>query len=191
MLNKKLKELYVTCKNDEEYHSREIYCYSVFFYTFYRARLFFDEKEKKCLIFNVGKYYFVENIYTFCHVFTRHYVPSLNRGLLNTINDNIPFIRIHTFLEDIKDLIVLYFHIFPFLSERTEYLLSKFEGIRYIIWIKYKRLDELSKEKGFEVRTFYKCEKGNDIALYKNTIDVEIQDGLVCCIPQIEVRETK
>lgn len=24
MLNKKLKELYVTCKNDEEYHSREI-----------------------------------------------------------------------------------------------------------------------------------------------------------------------
>ena len=51
MLRRKLDELKRACKTDEEYCSREKYCYAVFFYLYYKAKIYFDELKKKALVF--------------------------------------------------------------------------------------------------------------------------------------------
>ena len=184
MFQQKLKELKTICKSEQELLSRELYCYGVFFYIYYKAKLYFEEKESKSIIFNIKGYSFVANIYTYCHIFNRHYVPSLNRGLNSTMNDNLPMIDVNSLLESIQDLIVKYFSVCSSLQSSTEYLLFKLNGDKYILWIKYKQLDELSKSKGFEIRSFYKCEDTKDLSLYDNTIDIAIEKGIVCSIPK-------
>lgn len=182
MFQQKLKELKNICKTEQELLSRELYCYSVFFYIYYKAKLYFDEKEIKSLIFEVKGYSFVANIYTYCHILNRHYIPSLNRGLSNTMNNNLSMININSLLESIRDLIVKYFTICNSLHSSIEYLLFKLNGDKFILWIKYKKLDELSKTEGFEIRSFYKCEDAKDISLYDNTIDIAIEKNLMCSI---------
>ena len=179
MFQQKLKELKTICKSEQELLSRELYCY-----IYYKAKLYFEEKESKSIIFNIKGYSFVANIYTYCHIFNRHYVPSLNRGLNSTMNDNLPMIDVNSLLESIQDLIVKYFSVCSSLQSSTEYLLFKLNGDKYILWIKYKQLDELSKSKGFEIRSFYKCEDTKDLSLYDNTIDIAIEKGIVCSIPK-------
>lgn len=183
MLRRKLDELKRACKTDEEYCSREKYCYAVFFYLYYKAKIYFDELKKKALVFTIKDYTFVANIYTFCHIFTRHYVPSLNRGIDgNSMNDELPCIDINNFLESIQGLITSFFSVCNELDTTKEYLLFKLNNDPYIIWIKYKHLDELSKNYGFEIRSFYKCETDNDLIRFNDTHDVPIGKGVVCCI---------
>ena len=127
-------------------------------------------------------YTFVANIYTYCHIFSRHYVPSLNVGLDCTMNSDIPCIDINNFLESIKDLVLSYFNQDPRIDGGKENLLYKINGEMYIIWIKYKRLNELSHQKGFEVRSFYKCEKKEDLDRFIETKEVEFANDCYCCI---------
>lgn len=183
LLKRKLVELKKACKSEEEYNSREKYCLAVFFYLYYKAKVYFDELNPKALIFTLKDYTFVANIYTFCHIFTRHYVPSLNRGIDgNSMNDDLPCIDINNFLESIQNLIASYFSICDELDSSKEYLLFKLNNDPYILWIKYKRLDELSKNYGFEIRSFYKCEAENDLIRFIDTHDVPIGKDIVCCI---------
>lgn len=184
MFQQKMKELKIICKTEQELLSREIYCYGVFFYIYYKAKLYFDEKVNKSIIFEVNGYSFVANIYTYCHILNRHYIPSLNRGLSNTMNNNLSMIDINSLLESMRDLIVKYFSVCSSLQPSKEFLLFKINGDKYILWIKYKKLDELSKLRGFEVRSFYRCEDTKDISLYDNTIDIEIENSLMCSIPK-------
>ena len=65
MFQQKLKELKTICKSEQELLSRELYCYGVFFYIYYKAKLYFEEKESKSIIFNIKGYSFVANIYTY------------------------------------------------------------------------------------------------------------------------------
>lgn len=181
-LNTKLKELSKVCSTKQEYNNREKYCYAVFFYVYYKAKLYFEEKKEKCILFNELGYKFVANIYSYCHIFTRHYVPSLNRDMPNTMNNEIPYININRFLESIKNLIDIYFKKCPNLNSNKEYLLFKFKGDKYILWIKYKKLNELSHQEGFEIRSFYKCSKDIDINRFKNTKDIEFDKECYCCI---------
>ena len=182
LLNNKLKELKCNCNSDQEYKNREKYCYAVFFWIYYRARLYFEERKQNYLSFNILGYTFVANIYTYCHIFSRHYVPSLNVGLDCTMNSDIPCIDINNFLESIKNLILLYFNQDPKIDEEKEYLLYRLNGKKFIIWIKYKRLNELSHQKGFEVRSFYKCEKKEDLDRFIETKEVEFANDCYCCI---------
>ena len=183
MLKRKLVELKKACKSEEEYCSREKYCLAVFFYLYYKAKVYFDELNPKALIFTIKNYTFVVNIYTFCHIFTRHYVPSLNRGIDgNSMNDELPCIDINNFLESIQNLITSYFSVCDELDSSKEYLLFKLNNDPYILWIKYKRLNELSKNPGFEVRSFYKCNEETDLKRFCNTRDIHLCNGVVCCI---------
>lgn len=184
MLNQKLKELRTICVSETEYNARERYCYAVFFYIYYKAKLYFEERSTKYLLFKVMKYDIVLNIYTFCHIFTRHYVPSLNRGLPNTMNEDISFIDINNFLDSLKHLIVLYYESIPRLTPETEYMLFRINGQPYIIWIKYKNLDEISGRMGFEVRSFYKCTNENDISRFQKTKEIRLFENCMCCIEQ-------
>lgn len=184
LINDKLKELKNSCKSEEEYRKREKYCYGVFFYIYYKARLYFEEKKEKALIFDIQGFKFVANIYTYCHILSRHYVPSLNRGLTNSMNSNIPCIDIDNLLESLQNLVQLYFQHDHSLSESTEYLLFNINGEKYILWIKYKRLSELSKDYGFEIRSFYKCESEQDIEKFSGTKEIQLMEGCAACIKQ-------
>lgn len=181
-LNDKLKELSKICLTEQEYKGREKYCYAVFFYVYYKAKLYFEEKKEKYLEFEEHGYKFIANIYSYCHIFTRHYVPSLNRGMSNTINADIPCIDINNFLESIKKLVDIYFEKNHNLDTSMEYLLYKINGDKYIMWIKYKKLNELCHQEGFEIRSFYRCTKGTDLIRFYATMDVEFDKGCYCCI---------
>lgn len=181
MLYQKLKELEKICASIDEYKIRERYCYAVFFYIYYRAKLYFDEKHHKFITFNILGFDFVLNIYTFCHIFTRHYIPSLNRGLPNTMNDDIPFIDVNNFFDSLKMLIDSYYRTNPTLTSNTEFMLFKIKGDPYIIWIKYKNIDGLNTM-GFEVRSFYKCADINDLSRFKNTTEIKLFENCMCCI---------
>ena len=51
------------------------------------------------------------------------------------------------------------------LTTDTEYCLFTNQGDKYILWLKYKLLNE-TKEYGFEVRSFYKCIEERDLAKF-------------------------
>ena len=183
LLNRKLKTIKDNCQSEKEYKNREKYCYASFFWIYYRARLYFEEKGQTFHTFSLLGYTFVSNIYTYCHILSRHYIPSLNIGLENTMNSDIPCIDLDHFLESIQNLVVSYFNVSPYLDTTKEYLLYIINGEKYILWIKYKRCNELSHKEGFEIKTFYKCEKENDIKKYIGTKDIEFNNGCYCCIP--------
>lgn len=184
LLEKKLKELEQNCKTKEEFKDRKTYCYAVFFCIYYKAKLYFEERKEKYLAFDVLNYTFVANVYTFCHIYARHYVPSLNRELSNSMNSNIQCIDINNLMESLMNLIISYFNVNPFLDNTKEFLLFKEKGEKYILWIKYKKIDELMKKEGFEIRSFYKCVMSNDLNRFTNTRDIKINNGLYCCITQ-------
>jgi hypothetical protein len=190
-LNNKLKELSKICSTEQEYKSREKYCYGVFFYVYYKAKLYFEEKTEKSLVFEELGYKFVANIYSYCHIFTRHYVPSLNRGMSNTMNRDIPHIDTNTFLDSIKGLVRLYFERSTNLDSNKEYLLYKIKGDKYIMWIKYKRLNELSFHEGFEIRSFYKCSEEIDLNRFSSTRDIEFDKDCYCCIDDSNGKQKK
>lgn len=181
-IDRKLKELIETYQSGKCLTGKTKYCYAVFFWIYYRAKLFFSERNEKGLIFEELGYQFVANIYTFCHILVRHYVPSLNGELGASMNDNIHCIDINDFLDSIKNLIDSYFKVAPVLNTNKEYLLFKINNEKYIIWIKYKRLNELDYEEGVEIRSFYKCKEVEDLNKFLFTKDVELKKDIYCCI---------
>lgn len=185
LLRNKLKELKIICMPEQEYRNREKYFYASFFWIYYRAKLYFEEKGQSFLLFKVQQYSFVANIYSFCHILSRHYIPSMNVGLSTTINSDIPCIDINNFLESIKNMVLIYFEKDPYIDNDKQYLLYKINGERYILWIKYKNLNELSHKKGFEIRSFYRCERIDDVSKFDGAKDVEFADGCYCCIKKM------
>lgn len=172
MLNEKLKELRAIC-SDHEYKGREKYCYAVFFYIYYKAQLYFDGIKNKCVTFDIQGFTFVINIYSFCHIFNRHYIPSLNRGLLSTMNIQHDGIDIQDLPNSLKRLIMTYCSQFNELSINTEYMLFNFDGFPYILWIKYKSIPELNNMNGFEVRTYYRCEEQRDLEKFDTKTQIQ------------------
>ena len=181
-LDKKLKELISIRKTQESFVNRENYYYAVFFHIYYMARLYFDERNEKGLKYEHCGFIFVANIKTYCHTLTRHYFPSMNREIDTSINSDIPCIDINNFLESIKYLLDAYFKINPIFDTRKEFLLFIINGEKYILWIKYKNLNELSHNEGFEVCSFYKCEKDIDLNRFIGTKEVEFERGCICCV---------
>ena len=184
MLYIKLKEIKKIFKTEHELLLMEKYCYSIFFYIYYQTKLYFDENNKKFIAFNIREYSFVGNVYTYCHILSRHYFPIINEKLDVSMNDNNTIINPKNLLEDLKAIINKYYTICNSINEKTETLLFKIDQKKYILWIKYKQLDELSKAMGFEIRSFYKCERERDLSLFNNTIDIKIEDNLICSIPR-------
>ena len=171
MIRRKIKELKSICTSQTDFLNREKYCYAIFFYIYYKAKLYFDEKKEKYLTFRILNKPFIINIYSFCHILSRHYIPSLNRGLPNTMNDKLPFIDINNFSKSLQVIIETYFKINPTLDINTEYLLFNINNTPYILWIKYKRLKDCY---GYEVCSFYKCQDQKDLEKFKKGIVIKL-----------------
>ena len=137
------------------------YIYATFFHIYYRVKLYFDELSKPYVLENIGGFDIVFNVYSFVHILSRHYYPNMNQDIGISMNKEIECFDIEYLPDAIIDLIKKS-NAQKALTANTEYLLCSFGGDNYILWMKYKRLNE-TKADGFEVRSFYKCEEQRDL----------------------------
>lgn len=134
--------------------------YAVFFHIYYTVKQFFDEKPKPYVVREVGGFDVVFNVYSFVHILSRHYYPSINRDIGASLNEEFE-INLDYLPDEMLSLIERSNSVCP-LTVATEYLLYYINSEYYILWIKYKILNE-TKRLGFEVRSFYKCEEHIDL----------------------------
>lgn len=167
-LNRRLKDIQSNYNcgiiNEAEYNYQTKKLYTTAFYIYYKVKLFFDSLSDKYVTLNVSGHNIIMNIYSFVHILFRHYFPSLDDDKRDrSINDPLPFLDMEYLPESVKAFLTLYFSWDkkPIDSTR-EYLLFSFKGDKYIIWLKYKFLDELNNM-GFEFRTLYKCVENRDL----------------------------
>ena len=57
-------------------------------------------------------------------------------------------------------------------KEEMRYLI---QNNKYIMWLKYCKIGILKNKKGFEIRSFYKCTRQNDLEKYKNKSNKVLQ----------------
>lgn len=137
------------------------YVYAMFFHIYYRVKLYFDEHPKPFIIRNIGSYDVVFNVYSFVHILSRHYYPNMNQDLGISLNKELDCLDLDYLPDEILRLIERS-NAQTALRDDTEYLLYSFDNVYYIIWLKYKRLNE-TKSMGFEVRSFYRCKEKRDL----------------------------
>lgn len=145
---------------------KEIYIYACFFDIYYTVKLYFDELPKPYVMKKINGYDVVFNIYSFVHIYSRHYIPNMNYYIGLSTNPELPGVNVEELPLSILTLIEQYNKEDPLTTE-TEYCLYTYNEDKFIIWLKYKRLNE-TKEYGFEVRSFYKCTEDRDLAKFNN-----------------------
>lgn len=181
--NKKMKFLDKSLVQGEittEQHAlKKKYLFLLMYFIYYKVKYFFDEKVSNSIIFNINGFLFVINIYTYIHVLSRHYIPSINFiDITKSINDELPIINTEKLPISLKDIISQYYDNKGIPTEDDEYLIFTYNRTPYIIWIKYKSINELNHQRGFEVRTFYRCEEERDLIKMEPLSEYRIDDRL-------------
>jgi len=165
MINQKFKDWVIWAGNDplkkRQLKDKFVYIYACFFHIYYRVKLYFDEKPHNFIIKRIGEFDVVFNVYSFIHILSRHFYPNMNQDIGVSLNDEMDCIDIEYLPDEILRLIVER-NALCSLTNNTEYLLYSYKGDYYILWLKYRRLNE-TKQHGFEVRSFYKCQEQWDI----------------------------
>lgn len=141
---------------------KEIYIYACFFNIYYNVKLYFDELPKPYVMKKVCGYDIVFNIYSYIHIYSRHYIPNMNHDIGLSTNPKLPGVDVKELPQSILTLIE-HNSIKNPLTKETEYCLFTYNGDKFILWLKYKLLNE-TKDYGFEVRSFYKCIEERDLA---------------------------
>lgn len=163
LFNRKWKEVNNLTENPIVISGKTTYMKAVFFHIMYKVRLYFDEKPQKekydkIVINNINVF---ADIYTYCHVLTRHYYPLMNSKVGGTLNENMPFVDVNNLPKSLLSLVVAYNKINP-ITIKTEYLLFEFQQVKYIMWLKYGQTNYCI-ENSLIVRSFYKCEEKRDL----------------------------
>lgn len=183
-LNRRVKDLELSYNEgkisqaDYNYHIKNLH--SIAFFIYYKVKLFFDGRTDKFIQLDVSGGSIVVNIYSFVHILFRHYIPSLDIGIPDrSINDPIPFLDIENLPLSIKNLLTRYFDCnkAPLVSSQ-EYLLFSFKGEKHIIWLKYRELEELNNNLGFEFRTLYRCKEQRDLEKFKGLTEHKVDADL-------------
>lgn len=165
-------------ENDYSYQRR--YLNVLAFYIYYKVKLFFDGITEKHVQLNVSGELVVINIYSYIHTLFRHYFPSLDiRVADRSLNDPIPFLDIEFFPFSMWEFLKLFFEYDPTpLTPEREFLLFSYMGCKYIIWLQYKKVEELNYNFGFEFRTLYKCQEQRDLDKFIGLTEHEIIEFL-------------
>lgn len=169
--------------NQQSYVQRLMYMKACFFNIYYSVRLYFDEykNDEKCDTMKIDGFDVYADIYTYSHVLNRHYFPYMNKGIISTMNADIPGVDIRNLPKSLLQLVNIYSH-HKHLETTTEYLLFKIQGEPYILWIKYGKIGILSGRVGFEIRSFYKCGLQNDLGKFDGKADIQISNDIVISI---------
>ena len=179
---KELESLYLSSAiNMDDLQERILYMKSMFFHTMYNARVYFDEKpsDSKCVHEVINGCDVYADIYTYCHVFIRHYYPQMNiDGIGGTLNSNIKAIEMRDLPVSLLRLVRLHSE-FSGLTSQTLYLLYEFEREKYIMWLKYKNLGYKDKGKGIRICSFYKCIHPRDLSKYVDKTPHDVIKDLI------------
>lgn len=143
---------------------KEIYIYACFFDIYYNVKLYFDELPKPYVIKEICGFDVVFNVYSYIHIYSRHYIPNMNQDIGLSTNPELPGVDVEELPLSILALIEKNCNENP-LTPETEYCLFTYNVDKYILWLKYKLLNE-TKDYGFEVRSFYKCIEKRDMAKF-------------------------
>lgn len=156
---------------------KEIFIYACFFNIYYNVKMYFDELPKPYVIRKICGIDVVFNVYSYIHIYSRHYIPNMNYEIGLSTNPELPSVDIDDLPLSILMLIEKYCKVCP-LSSFSEYCLFSYKGDKYILWLKYKLLNE-TKDYGFEVRSFYKCISESDLEKFENCeYNTEGEDGI-------------
>lgn len=150
---------------------------ATFYHIYYKVRCYFDELKDNYMEVCISGFDFYANIYTYCHVLSRHYFPQMNINIGGTLNDDIPYVDVFELPESLLQLIKNY-STFGNITKQTEYLLFQMDGSQYILWIKYRKIPTLNNKEGFEIRSFYKCTEERDLNKYSGLSKHKIKDNL-------------
>lgn len=177
--NAKLKEVDDLCNHskitEQELIKRKIFIDAVFFHICYNAKCYFDELNSKSEHQTIAHFDFYADIYTYCHVISRHYFPLMNNGIGGTLNDDIPYVDVFELPSSLLRLVSEYASIGN-ITEKTEYILFEMDGTKYILWIKYGMSLEGAKQ--FQIRSFYKCTEQRDLDKFEDLIKMHIRESL-------------
>ena len=163
--------------NKAEYIKRCTYIDATFYHIYYKVRCYFDELKDNCEKACICGFDFYADIYTYCHVLSRHYFPQMNIKIGGTLNDNIPYVDVFELPKSLLQLITDY-STFCAITQQTEYLLFQMDGSQYILWIKYGKIPTLNNKVGFEIRSFYKCTEEKDLVKSSGLSKHKIRDNL-------------
>ncbi len=157
-----------TSMSSEALKQKEIYIYACFYDIYYNVKLYFDALPKPYLVRKINGYDVVFNIYSYVHIYSRHYIPNMNLEIGLSTNPELPEVDVEEMPVSILNLIERYTEKYP-ITPQTEYCLFKKNGEKFILWLKYKTLNE-TKNDGFEVRSFYKCLQESDLIKFETDV---------------------
>lgn len=156
---------------------RDIHTRSTFYHVYYLVRKYFDEmkvKAETCVICGIN---FYADIYSYAHILTRHYYPKMNYGIGGSLNEDIPVLDIWNMPSSVLELVKLYAERKD-ITTSTEHLLFIVDNEKYILWVKYGKIALLGNQIGMEIRSFYHCEKHQDLEKFNGKQVVEIDEHL-------------
>lgn len=158
----------------EKLKQKEIFIYACFFDIYYHVKLYFDELPQPYVMRRINGFDVVFNVYSYVHIYSRHYIPNMNQDLGTvSLNPEIAAIDLDELPDSIFSLLERYNESNPIKTE-TEYCLFTHKGSCYILWLKYKKLNE-TKDYGLEVRSFYRCTEERDIEKFKDGISITVE----------------
>ena len=178
-INQKIKGLKTVKENTRiSLHSYKKKCmliWAVFFHIYYKAKIYYDEKKKKYDEIMIDKFIVRFDIYSFIHIMSRHYYPNMNLEAGISLNSKLSIINMEELPISVLNLIKQHTS-FSYLTQKTEFLLFEIDGEKYIIWIKFKNVENNAI---FQVRSFYKCKEQRDLNKFCNKRKFVLSDKLV------------
>lgn len=157
---------------------RQVYVLATFFHIYYIIRMYFDEIPGKFEMEEIDGFKVVADIYTYCHVLSRHYFWMMREGGA-TLNDDIEMLDIKDLPKSLLSMVRKYCSCVH-LTRQTEYLLFEYNQTKYVLWFHQYGYVSSAKIEGLQIRSFYKCESEQDILKYKGKRMHRIDENLVC-----------
>ena len=157
---------------------RQVYVRATFYHIYYIIRTYFDETPGKFEMEEIDGFKVVADIYTYCHVLSRHYFWMMREGGA-TLNDDIEMLDIKELPKSMLNMVRKYCSCVH-LTRQTEYLLFDYNQTKYILWFHQYGYVASANIEGFQIRSFYKCESEQDLLKYEGKQMYRIDENLVC-----------
>lgn len=157
----------------ELWKQKEVYVYACFFNIYYHVKLYFDELIHPYVLRQINGIDVVFNVFSYVHIYSRHYIPNMNLDIGEmSMNQELEVVDLDELPDSVFALLEKANAQTPIIHT-TEFCLFELQGIKYILWLKYKRLNE-TKDNGLEIRSFYRCTEERDLKKFSSNSFISI-----------------
>lgn len=154
---------------------KEVFVYACFFNIYYHVKMYFDELSHPYVLRQINEIDVVFNVFSYVHIYSRHYIPNMNLDLGKTsMNHELDVVDLDELPDSIFGLLEKADAQIP-ITPTIQFYLFVLNGVKYILWLKYKLLNE-TKENGFEVRSFYRCTEEHDLKKFEENSFISINE---------------